>query len=356
MFLSLFLVNMTIMASTDGPRPSDDRYGRQVILTEVGAEGQERLANGSALVIGVGALGTVVASALVRAGVGHVRLVDRDLVELSNLQRQVLFDESDVGSPKAVAAVERLQAVNHDVVVEGVVKDVGPTTVEDLLEGMDIVVDGTDNLESRFLLNDACVKHGVPWVYGGAVATLGMTLTIVPGDTPCLRCCLPSLPPPGSLATCDRVGVLNTLPLVIGALETSEALKLILGREDFDRDMVVFDAWRRELRRVEVARDPRCGCCGEGRFEFLEGGRTGLTSVLCGRRMVQVTPAKTGELSLPELSERLGGLGEVRLTEHTLTLALAEHELVVFRDGRALVRGTDDPSMARSLYARYIGA
>ena len=347
---------MTIMASTDGPRPSDDRYGRQVLLPEVGTEGQERLARGSALVIGVGALGTVVASALVRAGVGHVRLVDRDLVELSNLQRQVLFDESDVGSPKAVAALERLQAVNHDVVVDGVVKDVGPTTVEDLLDGMDVVIDGTDNLESRFLLNDACVKHGVPWVYGGAVSTLGMSLTIVPGDTPCLRCCLPSLPPPGSLDTCDRVGVLNTLPLVIGALETSEALKLLLGREDIDRDLVVYDAWRRELRRVEVARDPLCGCCGEGRFEFLEGGRTGQTTVLCGRRMVQVTPAKPGELSLPELSERLRGLGDVHLTEHTLTLSLAEHELVVFRDGRALVRGTDDPSVARSLYARYIGA
>jgi len=335
-----------------------DRYCRQSLLPEIGMEGQRKLQESRAVVVGIGALGSSAANFLVRAGVGQVVLIDRDLVELHNLQRQILYTEEDVNRPKAVAAAEILRKINSSVVIESQIVDLNVSNAEKLLVGADIVLDGTDNLPTRFLINDVCVKHGIPWIYAGAVGTGGMVMPILPGSTPCFRCLVPSLPRPGVLQTCDVAGVLNTAPAIIASYECTLALQILTGQfeaKDETSYLVHLDAWLQTFDRIAVARRPDCPCCGKGRLDFLDAVSREMITSLCGRDAIQITPAAPMEIPLEELETRLSRLGEVRFTPSMLIFRSGTEELSIFRDGRAIIKGTKDEATARSLYARYIG-
>jgi molybdopterin/thiamine biosynthesis adenylyltransferase len=337
-----------------------DRYSRQTLLAEIGTAGQDQLLASSVAIAGCGALGSVIAGTLVRAGVGQVRIVDRDIVELSNLQRQILFDERVAARamPKAIAAVERLRQVNSDVELEPVVVDINPDNVERLVSDVDLVLDGTDNFETRLLLNDVCVKHGIPWVYGGVIATYGMMRAILPGRTPCFRCWLGEVPAPGSTPTCDTVGVLGTAVSIIAALEATEGLKILLGREEaLVGQLLYVDVWAGTFERLDVGElEGTCPVCDLGQFEFLERKEGTYLTSLCGRSAVQVDVRGTREVSFPALARRLDPVGQVRYNEYMLRFDVDEYELTVFPDGRTIVKGTTDEAQARSLFARYVGS
>lgn len=342
-----------------------DRYSRQTLLPGIGVAGQERLLASSAAVVGCGALGTVITSTIVRAGVGQVRIVDRDYIEPNNLQRQILFDEEDIarGLPKAVAAAEKLRKMNSQVEVEPVVADVNPDNVERIVGGVDLVLDGTDNFETRFLLNDACVKHDVPWVYGGVLGTYGVVRAIIPHHTPCFRCFLPQLPLPGSTPTCDTVGVLAPAVNVIASLEVVEGLKILLGKEkELYGELLYVDVWVGSLERFKVGKgDGDCQVCDLGQFEFLEAREGSYLTSLCGRKAVQVNVRGDVQIAFPALADRLASAGEVKFNDHMLRFRVDSadgahtYELTIFPDGRTIVKGTTDESVARTLYARYLG-
>ncbi len=337
-----------------------DRYSRQVIFPGIGPEGQRRLGAGFAVVVGCGALGTVIAAALVRAGVSRVRLIDRDFIETHNLQRQILFTEQDIADnlPKAEAAERHLREANSEVEIEGVLADFSRTNAEKLVEGADIIVDGLDNFESRFLINDVALKLKIPWVYGGAIGSTGMTATFLPGEPPCFRCLVRSIPAGGTL-TCDTAGVVNAAPWVIGSFQAAEALKVLIADENVapvSRDLVVLDLWQRSCEALPLAgfADPECPAC-RGVYESLEGKpRTRVTS-LCGQNAVQIWDMASTGMPLEQLKERLRVLGPVESGPHMLRFPIGEQELVVFYDGRTIVRGTRDEKLARALYAKYIG-
>ncbi len=337
--------------------PDTERYSRQVLLPAIGPQGQEKLAASCVLVLGCGALGSVAADALARAGVGRLLLADRDFVELSNLQRQVLYDEQDVADrlPKAEAAARRLRRVNSDIALEAQVADLGPGNIESLLKRADLCVDGTDNVETRYVLNDACVELGKPWIYGGAVGTEGLAMAILPGHGPCLRCAFPEPPPTGSLQTCDTAGVLGTLPLLVAALQATEAIKLLLGERSGVGRLRSVDAWRGRFSSVTLPRDAQCPCCARGERSFLTAQATSWVTSLCGRNAVQVTPPEPARLDLEQLARSLSRVGQVSCNGLLLTLQIDGHELIVFADGRAMVKGTSDGVRARSLVARYVG-
>jgi molybdopterin/thiamine biosynthesis adenylyltransferase len=345
-----------------------ERYSRQILFTEIGEAGQQRLLDSSAVLVGCGALGTALANLLVRAGVGKLRIVDRDFIEPSNLQRQTLFEESDAREalPKAVAAERRLRAINSGVSVEGIVADVGPKNAEDLLHGFPLILDGTDNFETRFLLNDAAIHLGVPWIYAAVVASYGVTLTVRPGQTACLACALESGTPPengdasqgamvGAEDTCDTVGVLGAAAGVIASIESAEAIKLLLGKTDLvGGRLVSFDVWSGRYQAVRVARNPECRACVRRDLRYLEGdAQPHLT--MCGRDSVQIHERRR-QLDLPALGRRLAPtVAEVRENGFLLRFRVPPYEMTVFADGRAIIKGTRDTSIARSLYARYIG-
>lgn len=338
-----------------------DRYVRQSRFAPLGAAGQERLAQSRVLVCGCGALGSVAAELLVRAGVGHVRIVDRDFVEITNLQRQSLYDEADVaaGMPKAVAAAEKLRRVNSAVVVEPVVADVDYRNVESLLADCGAVVDGADNFEVRFLLNDACLARGVPWVYGGCVGAEGQTMTILPGQTPCLQCLVPEPPPPGTMPTCDTAGILASASHTIAALEALEAIKLLSGNpQAVNRKLTVIDLWDNRLQQVSLAglrEAADCPACKQHDYVWLRGERGNQAAVLCGRNAVQLAPPPGASLDLAVLAERLAAVGTLTRNAYLLRLAVDDYQLTIFPDGRAIVGGTDDVAEARTIYARYLG-
>jgi adenylyltransferase/sulfurtransferase len=344
---------------------SAERYSRQTRVPGIGKAGQERIGKSRVTVCGCGALGTVLANHLVRAGVGFVRIVDRDFVEVSNLQRQVLFDESDVTNnmPKAVAAANKLRAVNSAITIEPVVADIDRTNVLDLCRDADVIVDGTDNFEVRYTINDAAVKLGKPWVFGGAVGTEGQTMTIVPGETPCLRCVFEASPGPGEVGTCETAGVLGPAVAVVASYQAAEALKLLAGKKEaINRELVAFDLWLNTSRRIKIGRllDARnCPCCKQRRFEWLEGEHGTQTTSLCGRNAVQVSHRVAGRLSLDDMAKQLGVSGQVSFNKFLLKFQLKEagtdYEFTVFPDGRAIIKGTDDTDKARTLYAKYIG-
>lgn len=337
------------------------RYARQARFAPLGVEGQQRLSQARALVCGCGALGSVAAEILVRAGVGHVRIVDRDFVEITNLQRQALYDEADVaaGWPKAVAAAEKLRRINSSVVVEPIVADVDYRNVESLVSGCGAIVDGTDNFEIRFLLNDAALAYDIPWVYGGSVGAEGQTMTILPGETPCLRCLIPEPPPPGTMQTCDTAGILGSASHTIAALEALEAIKLLSGRRAaVNRKLTVLDLWDNRLHQVNVAglrESVDCPACRRRDFVWLRGERGSQAAVLCGRNAVQLAPPEPGSIDLDALAARLQGVGHVTTNPYLLRLAVGEHQFTVFPDGRAIISGTEDVAEARTLYARYLG-
>jgi adenylyltransferase/sulfurtransferase len=335
-----------------------ERYSRQILFDKIGEQGQAKLARGSALVVGCGALGAAASSLLVRAGVGAVRLVDRDVVEASNLHRQILFDEADAAArlPKAEAAARKLRAMNGACRIEAHVADVTPRNVERLVAGVSVVVDGLDNFEARYLLNDACVSASIPWVYGGVLGAVGVTMTVLPGDGPCLRCVFPEPPAPGTLPTCDTQGVIGAAPVAIGALEAVEACKILLGAGDVRRELAYLDVWEGTLRGVRVARSPTCPACAERRFDFLAARAHSTAASLCGRDSVQITPAVETTIPLERLARDLARAGAARFNGVVLQYSAGGQELLLFPDGRAIVKGTTDAEVARGFYARYVGS
>jgi adenylyltransferase/sulfurtransferase len=341
--------------------PDLTRYARQVRYAPFGEAGQRQLLTSRALVVGCGALGSVIANTLVRSGVGKVRIVDRDFLELNNLQRQVLFDEDDLQAdlPKAIAAANKLRRINSTVEIEPIVADVDHTNIESLCAGIDCIVDGTDNFEIRFLINDAAAKLDIPWVYGGCLGAEGQTMTILPGQTACLRCVIAEPPEAGVTPTCDTAGILAPIIGLIASIEAMEALKILSGHRDaIQKSLTVIDLWENQLRqvRLDAVRDAAdCPTCHRADYPWLRGERGSHSAVLCGRNAVQLTPPTRQPLSLAALAQKLAGVGRVSHNAFLLRLAVDDYQLTVFPDGRAIVGGTDDIATARTVYARYIG-
>jgi len=333
-----------------------DRYSRQTLFSGIGEEGQRRLGNSCVVIIGCGALGTIIATSLVRAGVGKIRIIDRDFIEYHNLQRQVLFDEDDIRNelPKAMAAERHLKRVNSSVEIEGIVADVNYSNVERLISGADLILDGLDNFETRFLINDVSLKHKVPWVYGAAISSSGMTMNIIPGETACFRCFSANLPSKGVVHTCDTAGVISSAPFIIGSLESVEAMKILVGAEEINRDLIVIDVWKGMFERLRISTRDDCPAC-QGKYEFLEGEFEVRATSLCGQDAVQVLNPGVGSISLERLAARLKLVGQVTYNEFMLRFTVDNCEMVVFPDGRAIVKNTNDESLARGLYAKYIG-
>lgn len=340
---------------------SYEKYSRQILFEGIGEAGQEKLLNASAVLVGCGALGTAVANLLVRAGVGAIRIIDRDFVEPSNLQRQSLFDEADARAslPKAVAAQRHLNAINSGVKVDGVLTDLTSANAEELLAGFGVIVDGTDNFETRLLLNDTAIALNIPWIYGAVVAGYGVTMTVRPGETACLACLLESSDGEARLGaeeTCDTVGVLNAAVGVVASLEAAEAIKILAGKpEALHGRLISCNVWKGRFQSVRVARNPACRACGRRDFAYLEGEAQPQIT-MCGRDSVQIHERRRS-LDLDELGRRLSENGtEVRHNDFLLRFRMPPYEMTVFADGRAIVKGTKDPAVARSLYARFIGA
>jgi molybdopterin-synthase adenylyltransferase len=346
------------------------RYDRQMRFAPLGEAGQKRLTDARALVCGCGALGSVIANTLVRAGVGFVRIVDRDFLELNNLQRQVLYDEQDVaaGLPKAIAAANKLRQINSEVEIEPIVADVSFQNIEQLAGDVDVIVDGTDNFATRFLLNDYAVKREKPWVYGGCIGAEGQTMTILPGETACLACLMPEAPPPGATPTCDTAGILGPIVNIVASLQAAEAIKILSGNcQSISRRLAVMDIWGNHIRHLDLGRlreEGDCRACKRREFIWLSGQRGNSSAVLCGRNAVQLsatsdTAAGTAggaKISLDALADRLAGIGQLQRNPFLLRLAVDEYVVTVFADGRTIVSGTNDISTARSVHARYIGA
>jgi bacteriocin biosynthesis cyclodehydratase domain-containing protein len=335
------------------------KYSRQILFAGIGEQGQERLLESGAVVVGCGAIGAAAANLLVRAGVGRIRIIDRDFVEPSNLQRQTLFDEADAGDalPKAVAAERKLRSINASISVEGIVADVNPRNAEELLANFDVILDGTDNFETRFLVNDFAVKSSRPWIYAAAVASYGLMMVIRPGLTACLACLLSAdRSGQGFEETCDTVGVLGPIVNLIASLEASEAMKLLAAREnDLHGRLVSCDVWTGRFQSMRVARNPDCPVCGRREFAHLDGeAQPHIT--MCGRDSVQIHE-RGRVLDLALLKSRIAPtVADVRQNDFLLRFRVDPYEMTVFADGRAILKGTKDPAVARSLYARYIGA
>jgi adenylyltransferase/sulfurtransferase len=341
--------------------PALERYSRQMRFFGIGEAGQGRLLHSRVTLCGCGALGTVLANSLVRAGVGKLRIIDRDFIELHNLQRQVLFDERDVAEnlPKAEAAKRKLAVINSAVDVEAVVTDIDHTNILGLVEDADVILDGTDNFEIRYLINDAAVKLNKPWVYGGCIGSHGQTMTILPGETPCLRCVFEAAPGPGEAATCETAGVLGPMVNVVASLQAAEALKILAGKRDtINRELIYMDIWENVQRRIKIAPllgKVDCPCCQRRQFEWLEGKHGSHTTSLCGRNAVQVAHRSSTKLNFEELARNLGPVGQVSHNRFMLKFSAENCEFTVFPDGRAIIKGTNDIDRARTLYAKYIG-
>lgn len=336
-----------------------EKYSRQILFEGVGLHGQEQLVATSAVVAGCGAIGAAAANLLVRAGVGRVRIIDRDFVEPSNLQRQTLFDENDAREvlPKAVAAERRLRAINSTVTVEGVVADINPRNVRELLPNFAVILDGTDNFETRFLINDFAVKTEKPWIYAAGVGSYGVTMMILPGETACLACLMERQDgSPGIEDTCDTVGILGPAVNLVASLEASAAIQLLSGNQAaLPRKLISCDVWSGRFQSLNVARNPNCRACGKRQFTYLEGtAQPHIT--MCGRDSVQIHE-RHRLLDLAALAKRLSpSVTAIRHNDFLLRFRVEPYEMTVFPDGRAILKGTTDPSVARSLYARYIGA
>jgi len=343
--------------------PLPVRYRKQTLFSGIGEQGQRRLLAAKVLVVGCGALGSVIAEALARAGVGFIRLVDRDFVELSNLQRQVLYNERDVAdkTPKAIAASNALSNINSEITIEPHVEDVSSANIRALAEGVDCIVDGTDNFETRFLINDLAVEQNLPWVHGGCVGSGGQVMTIVPGQTPCLRCLIPEIPDAGTTESCDTAGVLGPAVNVVASLQAMGALKILSGQSAaIEPELLVVDVWDGTVRKMSLKslnEHDDCRCCSGGERQWLSGSRGAQSTVLCGRNSVQVSPSERMNASLDDMAARLEPSGIVKLTPFLLTFRPheTEYEITLFKDGRAIITGTEESATARSLYAQYVG-
>ncbi len=338
------------------------RYSRQILFSPIGKSGQEKLKNSRIAIVGMGALGTALANHMVRAGVGYVRIMDRDFVEYSNLQRQMLFEEEDAknSTPKAIAGKERLNRINSDVIVDAHVTDVTWNNAEELLADVDLILDGTDNFEIRYLINDVAVKHNIPWVYGGAVSARGMTVTVIPQKTPCYRCLFPKKPDPGTNETCDTAGVIGPIIQVVAAYQATEALKLLVGDEEHvSTALRSFELWNNDYSEINLknARNEECPTCGQHQYDYLDPvDKSEKVISLCGRDTIQISPAEGTKIDLNGLAERLTPIGQVEKTPFLLRFLIEEYKLTIFPDGRVLIQGTDDKIIAKNLYSKYIGS
>jgi len=337
----------------------NERYSRQILFKGIGEQGQQRLLQSRVLIVGCGALGSAQAESLARAGIGNIRIVDRDYVELSNLQRQTMFTERDAVDrlPKSIAAANHVNEINSDTLVEPVVADVNNSNVERLLDGCDVVLDGTDNFSTRYLINDACVKHDLSWVYGAAVGSYGVSMTIRPHHTACLRCVFEEAPPAASAPTCDTSGVIMPIISMVVAVQVSETLKLLTGvLNDLHRSLMQFDVWQNEWRRINPgARRDDCRTCSLAIYDSLNSETIEGAAVLCGRDAIQISPARPTEINFASLAARLENIGDVKFNEYLLRFRTDEFEMTVFQDARSIIRGTAEINTARSLYAKYIG-
>jgi molybdopterin-synthase adenylyltransferase len=335
----------------------EDRYSRQVLFPGIGRDGQARLARGRVAIVGCGATGACVSGLLARAGVGQLLIIDRDFVEPSNLQRQSLFDEADASesAPKAVAAARKIAAFNSDVQVKAEVADLTPENIEALLSAADLILDATDNFETRYLINDFAVKQGIPWIYAAAVAAYAVTMNVIPGETACLACMFPA-PPQGTVETCDTAGILNGAVNLVGSIQATEAIKFLVGaRDKLRRTLLSFDVWSNEQAEIAAAK-PRPGCqtCEKREFIHLAGERRPQIT-LCGRNSVQIHE-RNRPVDFAEMSARLGAHGTVKHNAFVLKFWRDPYEMTLFPDGRAIIKGTNDASVARSLYARFVGS
>ncbi len=333
-----------------------ERYSRQMLFKPIGENGQRKLADANVLIVGMGALGTAAANHLARAGVGFLRFADRDYVEKSNLQRQMLFDEEDVKAsmPKAEAARRKLAQLNSEIELDAHIGDVNPGNVEELIEGINLVIDGTDNFSTRFLMNDACFKHGIPFIYGGAVSSRGMVAALRPGKTPCLRCIMPEQQ---GGQTCDTVGVISPVVDMVSSYQVTEALKYLTGNEESMRDgLLNFDIWHNQQFHIAFGKPQNdCPVCSKMEYPALERDEQEMVTVLCGRETVQIQDRTS--LDLDYWAERLEPVAELKKTPFLLRVELDGGErLVLFPDGRVLVQGTEDVTRAKTLYSRYIGS
>lgn len=337
----------------------NERYSRQILFNGIGKDGQRRLLESRALIVGCGALGSAHAESLARAGVGHLRIADRDFVEASNLQRQTMFTERDAAerTPKAIAARNHIAEIAQDIKVEAEIADVNNSNIEQLIKDCDVVLDGTDNFATRYLINDACVKHNINWIYGAAVGSYGVSMTIRPHDTACLRCVFEEAPPAATAPTCDTAGVIMPIISVVAAVQIAEALKLLTGNEDaLHRSLMQFDVWRNEWRKINPGPpSPECLTCGLGQFTTLDAVAGDFAAVLCGRDAVQISPAEATKIDFESLAERLRPSGDVKFNDYLLRFRVEDLELTVFQDARAIIRGTSEVRSARSIYAKYIG-
>jgi adenylyltransferase/sulfurtransferase len=334
--------------------PVNERYSRQILLKNIQEDGQKILSKSKVAIIGCGALGTTIADSLVRSGVGHIRLIDRDIIELNNLQRQNLFNEHDVGLPKAYVAAENLKEANSEIKIEYIIDDVNHKNIVKFIKDVDVVLDGTDNMLIRFLINDACVKHNIPWVYGGAIETYGMTMNIIPQKTPCFRCIIHDLPATGLLPTCDTVGVLNSIPNIIASIQSTETIKIIL-KKNVNNDLLIYDIWSHDFQKIKIKKKNDCICCTQHEYEFLNAIKSENMISLCGKGAIQITPAKMMELSFEDLAQKLQKVGDVENREVILRFNIPNYELNIFRNGRTIIIGTNDKKIAKSLYSKYVG-
>lgn len=333
------------------------RYHRQEIFYPIGVEGQKKLSRGRVCIIGIGALGSAIANNLARAGVGYLRLIDRDIVELTNLQRQVLFTEKDAEDqiPKAVAAKDHLTEINSEIELDPMIVDVNPHNIEKLIEGVDVVVDGTDNLEIRYLLNEACDKHGIRWVYGGVVGSGGMVMNILPGEGPCLQCLLGEFPEDGTYDTCDTVGVISPITTIVAAYETAETMKMLIGDDDtLVRQAISLDTWDSFTEFFDVDKDPECPVCGKHNYSRLEHKQKNYTASLCGHNAYQITPEDDGSFDYDHVVEKLREMGELEKKKFFTTFKDDNADLKLFPDGRAIINDAKSGEEAQEIYSRYI--
>jgi molybdopterin/thiamine biosynthesis adenylyltransferase len=341
---------------------NDTRYSRQRLFSPIGEEGQLKLSKSRIAIVGMGALGTVIANHMVRAGVGFIRIIDRDFVEWSNLQRQMLYDEQDAlkFAPKALAAANRLRKINSLVEIEPHVTDLNPTNAQALLGDVGLILDGTDNFSVRFLINDISVKYDIPWIYGGAVGSRGVTMTILPGQTPCFRCMFGQAPLQGTGETCDTIGVIGPIVDLVASHQATEALKLLIAETNYlNLNLVHYDLWFNQHSAINVtkAKKPDCPACQKKQFDFLNADMEGETiQTLCGRNSVQIHPIEARQYDLSAWAAKWNPLGKVELSPFLLKFNIdSKHTMVLFTDGRVIIQGTADMTEAKSLYSRYIG-
>jgi len=338
-----------------------ERYSRQILFQHIDEDRQKKLIDSTVLLIGCGALGTVSSSYLVRAGIGQLRIIDRDFIEENNLQRQILFDEDDIleNVPKAIAAQKKLQRINPNIKVEGFVTDINYSNIEELTKDVDIIIDGTDNFETRFLVNDYCVKNSLPWVYGACIGSRGVVMNIIPSKTPCLRCVFETIPQMGSFPTCDTAGVIGPIAGIIASFQVTEAIKILTGNYDsVNKNLLEIDVWETNFRQIDISelKDTNsCPTCKLHNYEFLEAEAGVMTTLLCGKNAIQVMSRNIGNIDLRHLEQRLGSIADVSCNDFMLKFKIKDHAFTVFPDGRAIITGTADTSIAKSLYSKYLG-